>query len=132
MTTKLLQLFAFLALIIVALGVLITPNSSMFWLASDSGFYQFMRLAVAAVLLIQLMTQPPRQVRFRLAAAALGLFTALWAAQQFYNDLMQPLDLLAFLGAALTIVETSLERRPEESLQLLLMCRLWTLPKSAR
>lgn len=113
---KLLQLLSLLCIMIITAGTLLAPNDPAFWLATNNKVYQLTGLGLGAVLLVQFFTQPPRQVWFRLLAGALAVGTAVWVVAEVFAYRMGILDMLAFLSAACTILATSLERRPEESL----------------
>lgn len=114
---KLLQLLSLLCIMFIVLGTVLTPNNPAFWLATNATVYQLARLGLSLVLIIQFFTQPPRQVWFRLLAGLLAIGTTGWVIAQVLAYHMGLLDMLAFLSAACTILATSLERRPEESLQ---------------
>lgn len=111
---KLLLLLSLAVLVTVGLGVHLIPNSQLFWLASNSTGYQHIRILVGALLMIQLATNPPRQVWFRIVASAVALATGYWAVQQAMVYSMQLLDVLAFLAASFAIFATALERDAQE------------------
>jgi hypothetical protein len=103
-------LLSLIAIAIVGFGVMLAPQSSLFWLATGGPTYQHVRIVIAAVLAIQLVTNPPRHVWFRILAGTLAVVTGVWVVQQTSNYHMQLLDTLAFLGASFGIFATSLER----------------------
>jgi hypothetical protein len=98
-----------IAIAVVGFGVILAPQSSLFWLATGGPVYQHVRIVIAAVLAIQLVTNPPRHVWFRIFAASLALLTSVWTIEQTYSYHMQLLDTLAFLSASFGIFATTLE-----------------------
>lgn len=103
-------LLSLIAIAIVGFGVILAPQSSLFWLATGGPTYQHVRIAIATILAIQLVTNPPRHAWFRILAGSLALVTAVWTVEQTYSYHMQMLDTLAFLGASFGVLATTLER----------------------
>ncbi len=103
-------LLSFIAIAIVGFGVMLAPQSPLFWLATAGPTYQHVRIIIAAILAIQLLTNPPRHIWFRIFAGSLALVAGVWAIEQTYSYHMQLLDTLAFLGASFGMFATSLER----------------------
>jgi hypothetical protein len=95
---KVLLLLSLLALLFVGIGTALMPNNPMLWLASGAPVYQYARIALAVILLIQFTTNPPRHLWFRLLAGIVALVIGGWATQQTYDYHMQFLDTFAFLG----------------------------------
>lgn len=107
---KLMLLLSFIVVVITGVGVAFTPDNSLFWLASNGSTLQNMRIIIGSLLLIQLITRPPRHVWFRVIAGTIAATTAYWTVSQTFAYNMQLLDTLAFLGGSFTIAATSLER----------------------
>jgi hypothetical protein len=103
-------LLSLMAMAIVGFGVMLAPQSSLFWLATSGPMYQHVRIIIATVLAIQLVTNPPRHVWFRILAGSLALITGGWVIQQTSSYHMQLLDTFAFLSASFGIFATTLER----------------------
>jgi predicted ABC-type exoprotein transport system permease subunit len=110
---KLLMLLSCMSLIILAVGTAFAPNNQLFLLASDSSLYQYVREALAATLLLQFVTHPPRHIIFRLLAGMLAVSVAVWVIANSYNGVMPLLDTLSLLASASAIGVTALEIRPE-------------------
>ncbi len=110
---KLLSLLSLICICVLGLGVMVFPHSPAFWLVTNSASYQQVRVIIAALLTIQLITTPPRQVWFRIVAGSVAALTGFWVVQQTYQYHMELLDSLAFLGASFAIFATALERNVE-------------------
>jgi len=113
---KLLIALSFLALMILLIGTALAPNNPTFWLASGSNSYQIIRALLAVLLFVQITTNPPRNIWFRILAGGLSLIIGSWAIRQTYDYHMECLDTLAFMGASLTIFVTALERKATDLL----------------
>jgi hypothetical protein len=115
---KLLLLLSFMCLVFLGFGVVLYPQNSVFWLASGSSMYQHVRELLALVLVVQLVTRPPRHVWVRLLSGAIAVTTGIWAIEATYASQMPLLDSLSFLGASIAIGVTALERKPKTLRQL--------------
>lgn len=109
--SKLLLWLSLAALGILIIGTSFMPNDPMFWLASTSRFYDSLRLILSIIILLQLMTSPPRHVAFRIFAGLAAAITGVWVVQQSYEYHMPLLDTGAFLGSSITVLVTALERQ---------------------
>jgi hypothetical protein len=111
----LLLVFA-LSLCLLAYGTAYYPDFAAFWLASGEPIYQVVRLLLAAVLIVQFATHPPRNIYFRILCGFIALSAASWAIQQTYAYTMMYLDALSILGASIATAITALEveYKPEE------------------
>lgn len=83
----------------------------MFLFASTSSTYQNVREVLAFVLIMQLVTRPPRHAWIRVLSGSIALAAVIWTIDATYTGQMLPLDSLAFLGASIAIGVTALERR---------------------
>ena len=110
--SRLLLLFSFICLAILAVGTALLPNNPIFWLASGGLAYEGIREALAFILFFQIFSQPPRNIRFRVAAGVLAASVALWALVATYLDHMMFLDSLSLLAAAFSISITAFEVQP--------------------
>lgn len=109
--SKIILFMTLVMVTVIGIGVALMPDNMLFWLASGDKFYQQIRIAIGLVLAVQLVTNPPRHIWFRLLAAGIALFTCVWAVGQAYSYQMQLLDIIGFMGASVTVLATSLERR---------------------
>lgn len=107
---KLLLWCSLIALLIIGVGTYVAANNPMFWLASAAHSYQYLRIAAGAIIILQLMTAPPRHVVFRIIAGVFAVVLGGWAIHQTYDYHMALLDSAAFVGSSLAIVATALER----------------------
>ena len=108
---KSLLLISLVCLVFVSIGIFIFPQNPMFWLASATPLYQYIRGFFAFILLMQLTTSPPRHIWFRIISGVTALVLAIWCIGETYNNQMQLLDSLSFLGAAIAIGVSAIERR---------------------
>ncbi len=107
---KLLLFLSIVFLTLLSVGTTTAPDNSAFWLASGSMFYQAIRDVLGLVLIIQLLTTPPRQVWFRLLTGAASISTFVWVVYETYMFRMFALDGLAFMTAAIAIAIAALEQ----------------------
>jgi hypothetical protein len=110
--SKLLLLLSFLSLVILAVGTAFMHNSTLFWLASGSPAYQYVREVLATVLFVQLVTHPPRHMVFRILAGVVAVSIGSWALFTTYNGTMPFLDTMSLLASASAIGVTALEAKP--------------------
>lgn len=108
---KLFILLSMMAVGLVGVGAAFFPNNSLFWLASTTRDYQYVRIILAIVLTIQLVTRPPRHVWFRIIAGTASVGVMVWTVQQSYAYQMQAMDTVVFFAAALAIFVAAVERR---------------------
>lgn len=108
---KTLLLLSLVVLTVLFLGTSLAPQDPAFWLASSVPTYQHIREVLALVLMLQLITRPPRHVWFRMLAGAIAVAVGSWSIEATYSYSMQLLDTLCFIGAAVAIGITALERR---------------------
>jgi len=87
------------------------PQSSAFWLASGTTMYQHIREVLMLVLILQLVTQPPRHVWLRLLSGAIAGAVGVWSVEAIFAGNMLFLDSLCFMAASLAIMVTALERK---------------------
>jgi hypothetical protein len=108
---KLLLVLSLICLIILSLGTVMAPQSSAFWLASGTTMYQHIREVLMLVLILQLVTQPPRHVWLRLLSGAIAGAVGVWSVEAIFAGNMLFLDSLCFMAASLAIMVTALERK---------------------
>jgi hypothetical protein len=113
---KTLPLLSLICLATLTLGTVLFGQSPAFWLASGAANYEFIREALMVILVLQLVTEPPRNVWFRILAGSLAVFVGMWALQATYANRMLFLDTLSFLSAAIATGITALERTSERSI----------------
>ena len=108
---KLLLLLSFGILVFLSVSAALSPQNLMFLFASTSSTYQHVRELLAFVLMMQLVTRPPRHVWIRVLSGTMALAAGIWTIDATYFGQMLALDSLAFLGASIAIGVTALERR---------------------
>ena len=106
---KTLQLLALFGLMIIIVGTILYPQNPAFWLTSGFSTYQYIREALAGVLIVQLIAQPPRHIWLRVFSGVLAIGVGIWAIEATYAYHMLLVDTLCFLGAALAIGAAALE-----------------------
>ena len=108
---KMLLLLSLVCLVILFIGSGMFPQNPDFWLASGASTYQHIRELLAIVLTLQLITRPPRHVWFRMLSGAIAVTVGVWSIEATYAYHMLPLDTLCFIGVAVAIGITALERK---------------------
>lgn len=106
----------FICLVVLGVGTIYYPNNAAFWLASGSTHIMVLRGLLATLLAIQIVTQPPRSVLFRIFAGTTAGVVGLWSLQALFGFNLELLDALAFLGSSMAIGVTALERDTEQEL----------------
>jgi hypothetical protein len=107
---KILQLLSISSLALLTIGTALYPQNALFWMASGAPAFQQIRILLIVLLMIQLVTLPPRHVWFRLTVSAAASITTVWVILATNSFHMELLDSLVFLGAAFTAFATALER----------------------
>ena len=108
---KILLVLSLISLLLLGVGTTFYPGDPVFWLASGSSAYQHIREILSFVLVLQLLTRPPRHLLFRLLAGVLALAAGSWTIEATYASHMAIFDSLCFLSAAFAIGITALERK---------------------
>ncbi|HVC36318.1 MAG TPA: hypothetical protein VNE40_02630 [Candidatus Dormibacteraeota bacterium] len=108
---KLLLFLSFVIIVFLSVGAVLYPQNPIFLLASTNSIYQHVRELLAFVLILQLVTRPPRHVWIRVLSGTIALSAIIWTIDATYVGQMLPLDILAFLGASIAIGVTAIERR---------------------
>ena len=103
-------LLSLYALALLGIGTATMPNDPVFWLASPANYIQYIRIILAGILMLQLITKPPRRMWLRLVTGTIASLVGMWTIQQTYNGSLQFLDILAFLSTSLAVLITALER----------------------
>ncbi len=98
-----------LSLILLSIGTAVMPNNPIFWLASSSSEIVYLRVFLSILLFIQLVTEPPRNIWFRLFAGSTAASVGLWSLTGLFGFNIQLLDALAFLGSSFAIAITAME-----------------------
>lgn len=113
---KVLLFLSCVCLMILVVGTATMPQASAFWMASSLPIYQVVRIVLGSLLLIEFVTDPPRNRTFRLVAGLVSSAIALWALGATYSNHMNFLDSFSLLAAACAIGVTALEIEPQEAL----------------
>lgn len=102
-----------------ALGVA-APNNPAMWLASTTGAFALLRLALIGVLVALIVTNPPRNVYLRIFVGIVSTTIAAWAIVATYQNAMKFLDTFALLAFSITsgLIALELEDFDEEPLLL--------------
>ncbi len=108
---KLLLFLSIVILLFLSVGAIYFPHNEIFLLASNSSVYQYIRGVLIFVLIIQLVTQPPRHAWIRCITGAISLSVCIWTINAMYIGQMLPFDGLAFMGASIAIGIAALECR---------------------
>ena len=107
-------IFSLVALLAMGLGSYYAPNDSLFWLASVDAGTQAVRALLVFVILVQLLTYPPRHMLVRLLTGVTALTTAVWA-QHMSTFMNTPIyDTIILLQTAIALGISALERPLDE------------------
>jgi hypothetical protein len=98
------KLYLFLAFI--CLGTLLTfglvaPDSPVMWLASTSPAFNILRGGMMVILLGLLVTNPPRNMYFRIITGVASLLLVSWGLSTFYANQLQPMDFMSLMTAGI-------------------------------
>jgi len=114
--SKLILFLSFLSLTFLFIGGLLFPGNSTMWLAADGTGYAILRLTMMIVLLALLITNPPRNISFRIFVGFLSTGLGVWALTSTYQNNMQVLDgasiMLASISMAIAALEYNYEPEP--------------------
>ncbi len=108
--SRLIQLASFACLIVLLAGFYIMPSNQALLMASGDSVHQITRAILASVIMVQILTKPPRQLWFRASAYILSGLAITWTIYQTYNYNMMPLDTLSILAGSFAILVSSVER----------------------
>src|SRR5665213_2684130 len=108
---KTLLLLSLVSLAILSIGAALLPQAPVFWLTSNASMYQHIRELLVLVLMLQLTTRPPRHLSLRMLSGAIAVAVGIWSIEATYAYHMQLLDTFCFVGAAVAIGVTALERK---------------------
>ena len=112
---KLLLFLSCVCLTILVIGTATMPQASAFWMASALPAYQVVRIILGSLLLMEFVTDPPRNRTFRIVAGLVSSAIAIWALDATYSNHMELLDSFSILSAACAIGVTALELKPEDA-----------------
>lgn len=106
---KLPHVLCLIALATLGFGTYLLPNEPVFWMATNSETYHFIRIGLAAILVAQLATKPPRQQWFRVMSGAAVALMGLWGITEIYAFQMMLLDMAVLTGTGLVVLASALE-----------------------
>ena len=106
---RILLVLSFLSLVVISIGTTIAAQSPLFWLASTGVTYEDVRLVLCLFLVLQIASQPPRYIWFRLVSGSVASIAGLWVIAQTLGGQMFTLDSLSLMSACIAILVTSLE-----------------------
>lgn len=101
--------FALVMLITMGFGSYYMPDGAFFWLASGDVVMQLVRIALSLIILVFMLTEPPRHMIVRSMAGVIALATAAWALHA--STLMNTpiFDTVILLQAAIALGIAALE-----------------------
>lgn len=108
--SKVVLMMSFLALNILLVFGLFSPNSTIMWLASTSINFAILRMTLMIVLVALLVTKPPRNVLLRVFIGFLSVGLASWSLASTYNNQMKFMDTLVILQTCISAGLIILER----------------------
>ena len=114
MTNKLILALSLLGLVILLVFGVADPNSPVVWLASTSSVFAWLRAGMIAILFGLMVTDPPRNVYYRVFVGAISMVLAIWTLDATYNNGMKLLDTFSILEFSICAGLTALERDYEE------------------
>jgi hypothetical protein len=106
---KLLIFLSLLSLIFLEVGSYLFPTDPVMWLATSSHAYESIRLLIMPLLVVLLVTNPPRHLMLRRFVGAVSVVLLLAVAALTYNNIMNMLDTLAFAAAGIAMGIVALE-----------------------
>lgn len=109
---RLIMLMSLVAIVILSLGTMLVPQYPAFWLASSSMAIDNIRQILGLLLVVHLVTRPPRHIWLRVVSGSVASLIGIWTLQQTWAYHLELLDSLSFLSASLAIVIAALERKP--------------------
>lgn len=101
--------FSLIALLVVGIGVYLSPWQGVFWLASPDLSAQVVRGVLAFLVIVQLITEPPRHLIIRTLTGIASIGTAFWALHTATFMSTPIFDSLLFLQTAVALGITALE-----------------------
>lgn len=108
--SKLVLILSLLSLLILLSFGIADPNNPVVWLASTSTNFGILRIALIAVLLALLLTNPPRNIYFRGFVTILSTTLVAWSLGATYANEMKFLDTLSLLQVSISAGLIALER----------------------
>lgn len=107
---KLILLLSFVCLGLLTVGTAMKLDNVLFWLASDSTAYQYIRLLLALVVLILFSTNPPRRAWLRVSTGLVAAAVGAWTINLTFAYAMNISDTICFLATSIAIAVAVLER----------------------
>jgi hypothetical protein len=104
-------LLSLVGLVFLSVGTFLYTQNPIFWLASGAPIYQYLRVLLSLVLVMQLTTHPPRHLWFRIVSGAIAAAVGIWAVESTYYNNMLSLDTLSLLGASIAIGISAIEHK---------------------
>lgn len=100
---------AFFASLLLLLGSLFVPDSAIMWLASTSRDMNIVRFCLMALMLLVLLSQPPRSLAARNLLGVSAILFASIALVHLMNGSVKVMDPLVFLMASVVLALEALE-----------------------
>lgn len=117
--SKIVLFFSIVSLSILLFFGLVDPNNPVMWMASTTETYTYIRVALIAILIGLVLTNPPRNIHFRAFVGIVSISVTSWALNATYNNEMAFLDTLALLQFSISAGLVVLERGYEEVVEQL-------------
>lgn len=115
--SKLLLILSLIGLFILLTFGLIAPDSPVVWMASTSVNFAILRIIMIAILLGLLLTNPPRNIYFRMFVSVFSVILVSWGLSATYDNQMKLLDSMSLLEVAISAGLIALEQ-PETAEKL--------------
>lgn len=107
--SKLVLFLSFISLGFLLAGGLLFPDNITMWLAASTVGYTILRLLMMTLLLGLMLTNPPRNIMFRVIVGFFSVGLGVWALTSTYQNHMQLLDSATILAASVSMGIVALE-----------------------
>lgn len=106
--------FSLISLLFLGLGTHFMGSNIIFAFAASNDTAQIMRLGLAAVIISQLVTIPPRHIALRVATGLTALMTAGYGMSLFFSGYSPLLDVCAYIMVGIALGISALELSTED------------------
>ena len=105
------------SVVFLLIGTYFFPGSPTMWLAGTSLTYTIFRLVMTGMLLIVLLTNPPRKMYVRVAMGAMAVALSGWGVGLMLQDSYKLLDIILFVELGIAFALDALETTEAEVTQ---------------
>lgn len=109
--SKFILFLAFTGLAFLAVFSIVAPTDPAVWLASTSHNFVLIRAGLMALIFALLVTNPPRNIYFRVFVGLLSVGLTSWALYETYNNQIKILDSFSILAASISTGIVALEAK---------------------